>query len=637
MARYIFDMESDGFIESMTTVHSLVLHDIDQGFTYTACDHSYESIRPNHFVISIEDGLKMLMEADEVIGHNIIKFDIPAIQKIYPWFSIDESKVTDTLLISRLIWTNLADKDFDFRRKNPQFLGNLIGRHSLEAWGYRLRLNKGDYMKEMEAKGLDPWAEWNVDMQSYCELDVEVTTKLYNLIVSKNYSQEAIKLEHEFQHIIFKQEQYGFPFDVKAAEKLYAELAGIRLELEDELQKVFKPWLKFAGKNEPKRSMRRFIKNPHGAHEKLDTHKNLNRGYYEFITEGLDFCKVKLVTFNAGSRDHIGDRLKAIHGWKPTAFGKDGKPTIDDEIIQSLPYPEAELLGRYLMIQKRIGMLAEGKNATLRLVKDDGRIHGQVITNGAVTGRCTHNRPNVAQTPATGVPYGVEFRGLYYAPKGWKLVGADASGLELRVLGHFMARYDSGSYIQEILNGDIHTANQLAAGLPTRPNAKTFIYAFLYGAGDAKIGSIVGKGAKAGKQLKARFLKKTPALKRLREDVQAKVKSTGTLKGLDGRILHIRSAHSALNLIFQSAGALIMKKATVIFYEDATAAGYVFGQDYALVAHIHDEMQTLVRDGLENEIGKLMQAAIVKAGEHFKFRCPTDAEYKVGSNWAETH
>src|SRR5690606_31621074 len=184
------------------------------------------------------------------------------------------------------------------------------------------------------------------------------------------------------------------------------------------------------------------------------------------------------------SRTHIYKRLKDKYNWKPKEFTEKGTPKVSEEVLESLPYPEAELLNEYLMIQKRISQLAEGHSAWLKMVRPDGRIYGSVITNGAVTGRMTHNSPNLAQVPAVNVPYGKECRSLFTVPDDRVLVGADASGLELRCLAHYMARFDKGAYARELLEGDIHTANQKAAGLPTRDNAKTFIYAFLYGAGD---------------------------------------------------------------------------------------------------------------------------------------------------------
>jgi len=586
------------------------------------------------------------MDADVIIGHNIIDFDIPALTKVYPELVL-KAEVIDTLVDSRLIWTNLKDKDFDFARKTPAFTGNLIGSHSLEAWGLRLGFPKDDYSKRMKEKGADPWAEWNPLMQEYCEQDVAVNYEFFKMIEKKNYSKQARRLEHEFKHVIRQQEVFGFPFKEKEAAKLYSVLAQKRMAMEEELRSVFAPWWRKVGKTiVASRDVKYFRADPRGSKERRVKKKGqdayFEQGYYEYHEKGAERCKIELVTFNPGSRDHISNRLQKLYGWKPKDFSESGKPTIDEEVISALPYPEAKILGEYLMVQKRIGQLAEGANAWLKLVKPDGRIHGRVITNGAVTGRCTHMKPNVAQTPSIAnakgiVPYGKECRELFYAPEGWALVGADASGLELRCLAHYMAKWDNGSYTDVILNGDIHTVNQKAAGLPTRSNAKTFIYGFLYGGGDAKIGEIVGKGAKAGAALKRQFLNRTPALKMLRDKVQDAVKKRGYLVGLDGRLLHIRSPHSALNTLLQSAGALAVKQATVFLYQDLSAKGYIFGEHYALVAHVHDEVQILVKKELADEVGRTAVEAFRKAGEHFGFRCPLDGEYKVGTSWADTH
>jgi DNA polymerase I-like protein with 3'-5' exonuclease and polymerase domains len=290
------------------------------------------------------------------------------------------------------------------------------------------------------------------------------------------------------------------------------------------------------------------------------------------------------------------------------------------------------------MIQKRIGQLAEGDQAWLKLVRK-GKIHGSVNTNGAVTGRATHAYPNISQVPSSNSPYGLEFRELFTVPAGWTLVGADASGLELRCLAHFMAKWDGGQYGEVLLTGDIHTMNQEAAGLETRPQAKTFIYAFLYGAGDAKIGSIVGGGPAEGKKLKTRFLAKTPALKRLKDAVGDAAKR-GHLIGLDGRILHVRSQHAALNTLLQSAGAIICKKWLVILEERLQIQGFKHGWDgdYAFCAWSHDEVQIACRTPeIATVIAWFATKAVEQAGAHFNFRCPLAGEAKVGSHWGETH
>lgn len=605
MKRYVFDIETDGLYDATTKIHSLVLGDVDTGEIISCTDNGI-GYQPVH------SGLQLLAEADEIIGHNIICFDIPVIRKLFPDFN-PKGKVTDTLVCSRLIWPDMRDTDFGYKRKHPEFPGNLIGSHSLKAWGYRLKDNKDVFGETTD------WKDWSEEMQTYCEQDVKVTLRLFNLIESKQYSMEALALEHQFATIIQRQEHHGILFDTQKAGVLYAELVAKRDAINDELQKVFPP------KDEgcawtPKVN-------------------NKAKGY----VKGKAIWKEKIVPFNPGSRDHIAERLKERYGWTPTVFTDKGTPQIDDEVLHKLEYPEAKLLTEYLMLQKRISQIAIGEQAWLKCVGSDGIIHGSVTTNGAVTGRCTHHHPNLAQVPAVGAPYGDRCRELFYAPEGYVMLGADASGLELRCLSHYLTKYDGGSYRDVVLNGDIHTANQQAAGLATRAEAKKFVYSFLYGAGDAFIGSLLLPDAseaeqqKHGSTVKKQFLKQTPALASLIRDVQFAVKQNGHLRGLDGRILTSRSVHSALNLLLQSAGAIVMKKATCILWEDLEAAGFEYGSDVVQVLHIHDEYQLYVRKGLESQVGEIAVNAIRKAGDYFKFRCPLDGEYKVGANWKETH
>ncbi len=597
--RYIFDIETDGLLEDLTQIHCLVLLDLDTVDIISCPPDKYA------FVMTIEEGLRELMKADLIVGHNIIKFDIPAIQKLYPWFQ-PQGQIRDTIVISRLIYTDLNERDFKHRQKTPDFPTKMIGRHSLEAWGYRLGVLKGEFKQSGD------WSHWSEAMQAYCEQDTRVTYALWKKFQSKQYSEQAIQLEHDFAHILFKQEQHGFCFDRMAAQKLYSQLCQRRMELEQEIQSYFPAW----------EERTQFV--PKVNNTKL--------GY----RKGIPTEKVKRVEFNPGSRDHIALRLKAQRDWKPSEFTEDGKPKVDETLLDKLEWPEAKLLAEYLMIQKRIGQLSEGQQAWLKMEKN-GRIHGQVVTNGAVTGRCTHKYPNIAQVPAKGVPYGKECRSLFTVPDGYCLLGADASSLELRCLAHYMARYDGGAYAKELLEGDIHVANQKAAGLPTREQAKKFIYAFLYGAGDAKIGSIIGKGGKDGRFLKKRFLARTPALRQLKDEITKTIEKRGYLKGLDGRHLHIRSQHSALNTLLQSAGALLVKQATVFLYQELTQKGFVWGRDWAQVAHIHDEIQLQVKEELAHEIGQIAVRCFERAGQHFNFRCPITGEYKIGQNWSETH
>lgn len=600
-APLIFDIETNGLLDTLTKVHCIVLKNPVSGKVLSA----------HHETIPL--ALDALAQARVIVGHNIIPFDSPALQKVYPGWK-PEGQFFDTLNASRLIWPELIKNDFAALRKRIiQLPKKLIGSHSLKAWGYRLGDYKGDFGETSD------WAEWSPEMQSYCEQDVTVTERLFLHILAQNYNPFALALEMAFQECIAIQERFGFPFNLQAAEQLYAEIVGRRAELEIELATAFPP----------QEEQEIFI-------PKVN---NKTRGY----VKGQPFIKTKIIEFNPRSTAHIAARLHEKYNWKPTKFTETKEPQINGEVLGSLPYPEAKPLAEHRDIQKVIGMLAEGPNSWLKLVTPQSRIHGRVTTNGAVTGRCTHSKPNLGQVPKQG-ELGRRCRELFVPPKSWTMFGADASGLELRVFGHFLARYDGGKYALEVVNGDIHSTNQKAAGLPTRDHAKTFIYAFLYGAGPGKLGSIVDPYGSAAAQrrqglaLKNRFLRRTPAIKKLVEAVASKVEIKGYLRGIDGRRLSIRSSHSALNALFQSAGAVLVKLATVVWHWKMAERGYVFGKDYAQLAHIHDEVQGAARTSeIAEEAGKLFVQAIEESAQHFGFRVPMTGEYKLGNNWAETH
>ncbi|OYY49049.1 MAG: hypothetical protein B7Y48_07630, partial [Methylophilales bacterium 28-44-11] len=481
------DTETDGYLENTTKLHCMVLKirgnsmrfNDQQQFTFGSAS-------------TINQGLKYLMESKErIVAHNGIKFDIPAIKKVYPWFEIDDARLVDTLVMSRVMFTNLFDTDPVLIRKGilqPQ----MIGRHSLEAWGQRIGLHKIGYEGGFEA--------WSQEMEDYCTGDVETLEAIHKYFMNQNWSEQSLKLEHDVALIVARQERRGFNFNVHAAVELYTTLAKERIELEDSLRITFPPFYVKDGKGE-------FI-------PKTDSKK------YGYV-KGCAITKVKLTEFNPWSRDHIAMRLRKLRGWKPTEFTNDGKPQVDDAILGKLPYPEAKLLARYMMVGKRIGQVAEGEQAWLKLQKD-GILYGSVITNGAVTGRMTHSKPNLAQVPAVYSPYGSECRALFIPRKGYVLVGADASALELRCLAGYMADFDNGDYITVVVSGtkeagtEIHTVNRKALGIESRDVAKTWIYAYLYGAGDEKLGTVLGypKGAeavKAGKASRAKFLEAIPA------------------------------------------------------------------------------------------------------------------------------
>lgn len=593
----IFDLETDGLLDEVSKIHCLVIKHTDTGRVYV-----FDNVTE-----PIEDGIKRLMlYPDEVIaGHNVIKYDIPVIQKLYPWFKVDTTKVFDTLVATRLIWANIKDTD-NVLLKQEKLPGKLYGSHSLAAWGYRLGNYKGDYD--------GGWETFSQEMLDYCVQDVEVTAQLYQKIIDKNYSQQALDLEHQVAWLMAKQERNGFCFDVKKAADLLSRLVQRRGELERELKEYFGSWEVQLPDFTPKVN-------------------NKTRGY----VKGVPVKKSKVVEFNPSSRDHIADRLITLYGWKPVDFTEGGKPMVDEVVLGKLKYEPCKQLTEYLLVQKRISQLNEGGQAWMKCEKN-GKIHGSINPNGAVTGRATHSYPNMSQVPASSSPYGLECRSLFTVPDGWYLVGADASGLELRCLAHFMAKWDGGKYGEVLLGGDIHTENQKAAGLDTRNQAKTFIYAFLYGAGDAKIGSIVSGTAGDGKKLKSKFLRSLPALGRLVEAVQSASKR-GYLVGLDGRHIHVRSSHAALNTLLQGAGALVCKQWLVLLEEELQKHfKHGWDGDYCFCAWSHDEVQIACRtEEIAQKVAQIATDCVLLAGQHFNFRCPTAGESKIGKTWADTH
>lgn len=620
----IFDLETDGLLDEVEVIHCIHLYDTETETHERYNDAGYGI----HCRGTVEDGVRRLGEASELLAHNGIGYDYVVLDLLYPeWDASAAPARLDSLILARLIWPDMREGDFAARARGywkiagrqsptPEKFGGIIGSHSLRAWGYRFGEHKGDF-NPADYDATWKTIGWREEMDDYCHQDVVVTKALWELIESKEPTPQSVELEHRFATIIARQERHGFLFDVGKAEALQQKLLERKADIEAQLQEFFPPWEKTTyDMFTPKRD-------------------NKTKGYQKGVTIRRE--KTKTIVFNPGSRDHIADRLTELYGWEPTEHGSNGKPKVDDSVLKALDYPPVLLLREYLTIAKRLGQLAEGRQAWLSAVKDDGRIHGRVNTNGAVTGRCTHSGPNVAQVPAVRAAFGKDCRSLFTVPEGYKLVGADASGLELRCLAHFMARWDDGNYGEQILNGDIHTENQNAAGLPTRDNAKTFIYGFLYGAGDAKIGEIVGKGPKAGKALKKQFLRSLPALGKLVSLVQRKAKQNGFLIGLDGRHLHIRSEHAALNTLLQSAGALIMKQALVCLDSGLQGVGLVPGEDYEFVCNVHDEWQVEVKDEHAQRVADMSCTAMTLAGDIFNFRCRIDGEARIGSNWADTH
>lgn len=730
----IYDTETNGLLEGryekgqwvppMDKIHTLtmIVLDTEQGTErkISCCDQpGYEMGTEGRGWerMPLLDGLRILAEADLRVAHNGLTFDEDAIPLVYPWWKPKEgSSLIDTIVWSRFIYP-------DIHRAGPngwKVPGHMKKNHSLAAWGYRLGEHKGEY------KG--GWLQWNEDMQSYGEQDTVVLAKLFKWLRAQEPAPVASELEHEFASIIRRQERRGFGFDHEKALVLLASLQQEETTLETSLIESFGEWWDYG---KPANTKAAYEEGPSASDEddedmddpeeqakrkarwevqedfaKVVTPTKTRRakieGYAEIEvtplspTTGLPlkprltkpsiqyssmvpFTPMKRTEFNPSSRTHVQKRLKVKYGWVPEKFSKGGKskgpqPVIDDDVLSALPYPEAKGLAKYFLLQKRIGQLATGRKAWLKMVRETHlptgqtiyRIHGRVNTNGAVTGRCTHSNPNVAQVPknTAGVKdypdspilHGSTCRDLFIPIAPYELWGFDGSSLELCMLAHYVSKYDKGEYATIVSEGkkelgtdphswlrDLIGVDIIGKGEAGRDNAKTVMYADLYGAGDEKRGAIViPRGTKKekielGKEIGFKMAENFSAKADLQSAIEASIEANGFLKGLDGRTLRIRKAHAALNTLLQSAGAIVMKKALVILDKQLSESGLQCGPDYEFVANIHDEVQSEVLPKHSEVYDRLATMAVPQAGIALRVKCPLKAEAGKGLSWKYTH
>ena len=596
----VFDIETNGLYDKVTQVFCIVIYDINREETF-----AYGPDR-------IDDALAHLATGDVLIGHNVIFYDVPVLQKLHSFNC--KARILDTLICTRLIWPKEKLYDLDVQLY-PEVPKNYRGMAGLKAWGYRLSDNKIEFKD---------FSEYSEEMLVYCKQDVAVTSKLWKHVADQGYPEQALKLEHDFALAINKQIRAGVSFDVDAAIDLVDNLRAREAQLETELKEIFPPL----------------------EHRNWFTPKvnNKTRGY----VKGVPFEKIHYEEFNPGSRDQIADRLKAKYGWQPEKTTEKGNPILNDEVLEALPYPEAKPLAEYMLIKKRLGQIADGNNAWLKLVNNDSsRMHGDVVTNGCVTGRCAHRYPNMGQVPAGYSPYGKECRSLFHAPQGWDMIGIDAKALELRCLAGYLAIYDGGEYARVVTDPtiDIHVYNQERFGVATRDISKRLLYAVLYGAGHLKAGSIVDPNEKDEEVLRKlgrtainSFMAEVPALKELKERIESQIAHNDHLVGLDRRILYCRSAFKGLNVLLQSAGAILMKQVVINIHDNIESAlSLPHGAEWEQVLMVHDEVQLVCSPKYTEQIRAQALAAFPQAQQFFGFLCDIEGDSRVGSNWSQTH
>jgi len=565
MKRIALDIETN---MAHDTIHLCVTQDIDTG-----------DVRVWKAPTGLWDYLK---DATLIAAHNGIGFDFPILNRLWKT-KIGLKQAYDTLIVSRLLEPT---RD---------------GGHSLDAWGARLGIKKLDYKatwqwmmnrrENYDGECFDKPIEGLLDF--YCKRDVTVLCSLFHKlnadVADKGFSADSLILEHSVASIINKQEKNGFKLDTIHATCLLAELKGKMSAINDRMQETWPPY-----------EQERFSEK---------TGKQL---------------KSEIVTFNPASRQQVAEKLIGL-GWKPTKKTDKGSVIVDESTLQGLKWPEAQMIAEYFMLQKRIAQI----ESWFSFLGKDGRVHGRVITNGAITGRATHSSPNMGQIPNSASPYGKECRQCWTVEEGMVQVGVDLSGIELRCFAHYL---NDDDYTKEVVYGDVHTRNQQAFGVDSRNDAKTVLYATLYGASPAKIGTIIGGNAKRGQTIISNFERSVPAYAKLKSKVAAYA-AKGWLPGLDGRKLWVRSEHSALNTLLQSAGAIIAKQWIVCANRKLTESKIPF----KFIAWVHDEIQIETEPQYAEQVGLLVVESAKEAGEILKFRCPVGAEWKQGKNWYDCH
>jgi len=671
--RLLFDLEGNGLLPELTKLHCIAATDVDTGQPVGAWGPD-----------EIPQALEVMATADKLIAHYGLGYDFPALLKLYN-FDVPVHKQVDTVVISRLKHPNIKETDGKWNgvrvARGQPAMGADFGKHTIAAWGLRLGVPKLH-------TDIEDWSEWTKEMQERCVGDVATALKLWNYLAPDKYSQPAIELEHRIARLCLKITAFGWPFNAKKAAELHASLVGEKYKVEKELKLQFGSWWQNNGEFTPKGPNKKYgywgetVETEVVINEEVNG-KPATRVSKVKVFNGYPCTKIERVDFNPNSRDHIALCLTRL-GWKPKEHTESGKAKMDEEVLDGVvkQFPQAAGLTRYLMLDKRIGQIADGNAAWLKVVKDDGRIHADYNPMGAVTSRASHFNPNIAQVPAASSEYGHECRELFYVPQGWEMLGGDMSGLEGRCFAHYLAKHDGGAYSEALLKGDPHWAVVKAVGfvdsgrdkgnqlhtIAREAGAKRLFYAMLYGCGDEKAGRIIldacrlmrktnpewgfvyahffgGSEAPLGKCLKKvgasaklNVVSGINGFNRLKFDLQSCV-AQGWLPGLDMRRIPIRSEHAALNSLLQSAGAILCKQWICDAYDALIADGLRWGWngDFGFLGWIHDELQIACRNGLGDRIGTVLTAAARNAGEPFKFRIALDSEYKIGRTWADTH
>lgn len=624
MSEALYDLETDGLLKEVSLIHCLVLADTTTG--EIEAYHDDPSITPQHG--SLAEGVSRLESFDKVAGHNIIGYDNKVLKKLKYSTKFNARNSTDSLVLSRLTYSDRKERDFALAKVTDDpddpsyFPGKCIGAHTLESWGYRLGNHKGDYS--------GGWETFSQDMLDYCIQDVLLNLELLRVLRAQLPTWTAANgwtsdyVEMRFAGQLEDQQERGVQLDPVAGDALLFKLVDRREILAEEIEKAFPP-----------------------RKEMYAINKKTGNQTMRHCPKRNKMVDHKLVPFNPGSRQQLALRLRRTRGWVPKELTKKDKPVMQERILLDLAeaYPEVGLVAEWLIVNSRITILSEGANSYFTLADENNVLHGRCIHIGAVTHRCSHSSPNVGNVTSVRKPYGLEMRALFVPFSGKIQAGADADGQELCMLGHYLGAYDGGSYAGVLATGskedgtDAHSlhAQAISTVVPvSRDAGKTGTYAFMYGAGDMKLGKIYGGGSKLGKKVRAALIEKIPGLEELMESLAIACRR-GYILSLDRRRIGVRSPYSALNTLLQAGGAVLMKWVCVLLEDILNAHGCIYGEDFLQTGHIHDEVQGSLTPSKRDIFKKSVDIAFEQASELLGLRAPVSGSAKFGKSWADTH
>jgi DNA polymerase-1 len=538
------------------------------------------------------------------VGHNFLSYDAPALNKLVEGVSIQVGSIRDTLIMARIL--------------NPYPKGG----NGLGAWGLRLGFPKTEY---------SDFSKYTPEMLWYCENDTQLTARLYKHLLKelRDYSHLSLDLEHHTQHILNVCRNHGFYLDTVKALDIYEECKTKADLIEYRLKEVFPPRHVLDTLYTPRY-------NKDGTMSKASASKIAKASRHEVLPNG-EYKLYRLEEFNLGSTRQVISRLDEA-GWKPTRLTKNGSPQVCEENLATVPasHEGAKQLADWLVLRSRTKVIQNWMDYYDPVTK---RVHGDIISLGASTHRMAHRNPQMGNIPAVRSLYGEAMRSCWTVEDtvGYCMVGTDIEGIQLRILAHLMG---NPAYIDAVANGDkrngtdVHSVNmrviQEVAAWCDRDMAKTFIYAMILGAGNVKLGQILGGNGELGRRAKDLLFNRIDGFKRV-QSICAAAAKRGYMVAIDGRRIPVPSEHLALAIYLQANEAIVMKYALGLVRRRARHL------DWHLLTVVHDEMQSEVLKIHAEELGRIQVQAIIDAGESLGLKCPLNGEYKIGSNWAETH